>query len=145
MSVASLVPESNIPIPDPSLLTTVALQREIASLRELLEAQVSGHAVVDRLVREILETRLGAMDKATELLSENSKALPTFVTKTADDKAAVLRELLDQKTTALSVGISALRELMEQKIVSLAEMHAEKFNSVQTQFRERDVRTEQSS
>jgi uncharacterized coiled-coil protein SlyX len=84
----------NVPIPDPSSLTTEQLRREISALRDALE------------------TRLNAMDKATELLNENVTRVPTETDK---------------------------------QIAHLKELHDEKFSSIQTQFDERDVRTEQAA
>jgi hypothetical protein len=104
------------PIPDPTRLTTENLNREITSLRELLtSAQVSS--------RETIETRLDANDKAIELIQHGADRFPARV---------------DEKVTAL-------RDLHEQRIQALIETLLEKFSSIQTQFRERDVRTEQSS
>jgi hypothetical protein len=81
------------PVPDPTVLTTQQLLRELASLRE------------------VYDTRIGAMDKAAEVLSETVNRTPT----------------------AIQTAIGNLREV-----------HDERFNSIQQQFRERDVRTEQA-
>lgn len=113
----------NIPIPDPSLLTTVALQREIFGLRELLEVKLGASSDDRELLREIIEARLDGMDKAIELLQNIADKFPARI---------------DEK-------ISALREVQDQKMVALENTHGEKFYSIQTQFKERDVRTEQSS
>jgi hypothetical protein len=82
------------PRPDPTLLTTQQLLRELAGLKE------------------IVFTRLDAMDKAVELFDMNLTRVPTET-----DKA----------------------------IEHLKELHEEKFTSVQTQFKERDVRVEQTA
>jgi hypothetical protein len=82
------------PIPDPTALTTEALKREISALKELVE------------------TRLDAMDKAMELFSGNITRVPTDTDK---------------------------------QIGHLKELVFEKFASVETQFNERDVRSERES
>jgi len=84
--------ETRLPIPDPTVLTTEQLRRELSGLRELLE------------------TRIGGMDKATELLKENVRL----------------------------VSIDTDKQLSHLK-----ELHDEKFESIQTQFKERDVRSDQ--
>jgi hypothetical protein len=84
-----LVHEGSTPVPDPTLLTTQQLHRELTSLRELIE------------------TRLEGYDKAITLLQSTLDKSP-----------------------------------------SIAEMyasHGEKFHSIQTQFTERDIRTEQTA
>jgi hypothetical protein len=115
--------KENIPIPDPSLLTTRQLQREIFSLRELLEVKLGASDAGIMLIRAVIETRLTDMDKAIHLLQDNTDKLPAWV---------------DEK-------IVALRNVHEQKFTAMTDTHGEKFSSIQTQFRERDVRTEQSS
>ena len=77
------------PVPDPTILTTQQLHRELLSLREILELRLNGY------------------DKAITLL---------------------------QATVDKSPSIAEMNVKFE-----------EKFNSVQTQFRERDTRTEQTS
>jgi hypothetical protein len=63
------------PRPDPTLLTTAQLRQEVGTLREILEA------------------RLDAMDKATSLLSESVNRTPTEIQKQIKN----LRELQNQK------------------------------------------------
>jgi hypothetical protein len=79
----------NIPVPDPSVLTTEQLHRELASLRS------------------IIEIRLDGMDRAAQLLASNVARVPTDTDKQIDH---------------------------------LRGLHGEKFTSVETRFRERDVR-----
>lgn len=112
-----------VPIPDPSLLTTKQLQREVFGLRELLETRLVGTDTTSRLVREIIETRLDGMDKAIRLLQDTADKFPARI---------------DEK-------ITALKEVHQQKFEAMFDTNIEKFSSIQTQFRERDVRAEQSS
>lgn len=67
------------PFPDPTLLTTQQLLRELASLRELFDA------------------RLGGMDRATVLLSETVNRTPTVI----QTEISHLRELLGQRMDAM--------------------------------------------
>jgi hypothetical protein len=94
-------PRGSTPVPDPTILTTQQLYREIATSRE------------------ILETRLNAMDTATELNKQATDKLPLII----DDKICQLRKLVDEKFSGM----------------------LEKFHSIDVQFKERDTRTEQSS
>lgn len=93
------------PVPDPTLLTTEQLLREISALRESLGKEIGA-------VREVLETRLNGMDKAIELLQSTSDKFPARI---------------------------------DEKIAALAGIHEEKFDSIEKQFRERDMRAEQTS
>jgi len=107
---------SNIPIPDPSILTTEALNAAIAGLREFVTDS-------QKALREIIETRLEGNDRAIRLLQDTADKLPHWV---------------DEK-------ITALREVHEQRFAAVQDTTAEKFASIQTQFAERDVRTEQAA
>jgi hypothetical protein len=95
------------PVPDPTKLTTDQLRRELATLRE------------------IIETRLNGMDRATEL---------------ASSQAVVNREQIEQlgarlrAETATEVG--QLRELLEARLEGMD-------RAIALQFAERDVRSEQ--
>ena len=94
-----------VPRPDPTLLTTEALRREISSLRELLNAESSGRAAV-------IHQRLDGIDHATVLLQTIADRVPGII---------------DARTEAMKA------------------LHDERFRSIQLQFDERDVRTEQTS
>ena len=123
MDDTTLRPEDNVPIPDPSVLTTRQLLREINSLRELLETRLESTTTANDLIRSVIETRLDGMDKAIRLLQDTADKFPARI---------------DEK-------ISALREVHEQRFDEISNTHGEKFNSIQTQFKERDVRSDQSS
>lgn len=74
-------------------------------------------------LREILTARIDAMDRATELLSETVNRTPTVI----------------------QTEISHVRELIQEKLSSLGGRAEEKFNSIDLQFAERDVRTTQTA
>jgi hypothetical protein len=88
--------DGSTPVPDPTLLTTAALTREIAALKELVA------------------TRLDAMDKAMTLFNENITRVPTDTDK----------------------QIRHLKELVWEKFATTMEQ----FNGIKTQFSERDSR-----
>lgn len=94
-SVASASQAKDLrPIPDPSTLTTAQINREVAGLREILEARMDG------------------MDARFVQLHVEFDKVPVFAGKI---------------------------------VQNLKELHGEKFQSIQTQFTERDTRTEQTS
>jgi hypothetical protein len=87
-----------LPVPDPTVLTTQQLTREILAIRELIEARLDG------------------MDKAINLIQAQSDRAPQHI------------------DSAITAAVGRLQEL-----------HSEKFESIATQFKERDIRTEQTS
>lgn len=78
------------PRPDPTLLTTQQLIREIAALREIVETRLNGN-------REVLETRLNGMDKAIELLQATSDKFPARI----DEKIASLAGIHEEKFSSI--------------------------------------------
>lgn len=104
------------PVPDPTRLTTEQLNREIASLREASEKGLAA-------LREIIATRLDGNDRAIRLLQEAADRFPNWV---------------DEK-------VRALKEVHEQRFTAITDTTTEKFLSIEKQFAERDVRTEQAA
>jgi hypothetical protein len=98
-----------MPVPDPTKLTTEQLRHELATLRE------------------IIETRLAGMDRATELVSSQAA-----VTRTQIDQ---IRGRLREETVTV---IGELRELLEARLDGLD-------RTIALQFAERDVRSEQAT
>lgn len=97
-------PPLNLPSPDPSTLTTNQLHEAISNLRS------------------VFETRLNAMDKASEVLSENVNRVPT---------------LLDRQ-------IQQIKELHGEKFASVEKQLAGMISGIALQFEERDVRSKAS-
>jgi hypothetical protein len=128
-------------VPDPTTLTTDQLRRELAALRELLEA------------------RLGGMDRATELAAAASLSSRIEVGHTRDrlreeidGTARQLRELLEARFDGMDRAIELHAEIIDklpadrdQAISHLAGLHDEKFSSIAKQFAERDIRTDQAT
>jgi len=98
--VSDGLPYQNIPVPDPSLLTTEQLRRELGAMRD------------------ILDVKIGAVENAT---------------------AASFKEL-DSSLERLHGAIKDWPGMTSEKIGHLRALHEERFNSVQKQFDERDVR-----
>jgi hypothetical protein len=104
----------NIPVPDPSLLTTEQLRRELGSLRELFESRFSG------------------MDMANNLLAgELSRLTEEF------------KDKLDHQRSDRDDQLEALREALTGKIELARAISDERFIGIRTQFAERDTRGEQ--
>ena len=92
---------ADIPVPDPTLLTTRNLQREIASLKELLFVRI-----------DCLQELANASEHQQEAVSKD-----------------------------IGIQVHAAKELIFQRF----ETSNEKFASIQLQFKERDVRVEQTA
>lgn len=108
--------KTSVPVPDPTVLTTAALIREIESLRERMTHD-------NTFLRELIEARLNGSDKAVELL----------------------RSMTDRTPASITAAISQLQALHDEKFHSIEALVDTRFDGIDTQFLERDKRTEQLS
>lgn len=105
--------------PDPTTLTTQNLQREIASLKELVL------------------TIIGGMQQAIEVSHADLVRVPTDVQKQVGN----LKELHDEKFASVHRQLEQLSKLTEEKF----KIVDQQFKGVENQFSERDVRVKDSA
>jgi hypothetical protein len=110
------VTDANLPVPDPTRLTTQLVDRTISAFRE------------------VYDVRLAEMDKAIVLAAAQVNKVPQ------DDavRHGQLRAEIDRQTTAL-------REVILGQIENIRNVTAEKFEAVHIRIEERDIRVEQSA
>lgn len=107
------------PRPDPTRLTMAASQAQADQLRRELAA-----------LREILETRLDAMDRAASVLDTTVNRTPTVIQTAIGN----LREVYDERFGSV-----------QQQLIDRGSTYDERFSGIARQFIERDVRTEQAA
>jgi len=163
----TLNPNPWAPIPDPTLLTTEQsnrlrdeMQRELSALRTIIEARLNAqdHSVVK------LEARV---NEHYSLLSKEIAVAEVNRKEALDKAAATIQTGLDkaERTLQLSLGeakkdlqislgeveqrvsekFEIVKDATEKTQYTLAQLHNEKFASIQKQFDERDVRAEQAA
>jgi hypothetical protein len=136
------------PVPDPTVLTTQQLQRELASLKE------------------VVFTRLDGMDKAISLFNDNITRVPTDTDKqishlkelhgtmieAAKEHIGSVLQPIFVRLDEMSRAVRLVQDIadrfparVDEKIMALQGIHDEKFHSIAVQFTERDARTEQTS
>jgi hypothetical protein len=166
-----------VPVPDPTKLTTDAVdkatdqwRRELSAARELLEAQISANLAriegaarerADQIhaVRELLETRFDAMDKAQTLLATEVATNPAQfaaareqIVATAAEQLQSTRELLetrfrgmDEATKLLAANVDKvpyailqeagnLKGLLLREIQNVESVAQEKFTAIEGTF-----------
>lgn len=111
------------PVPDPTELTTASIIREISALKEVTFARL------DAIERE----------RAREL-------------ETVSKELLLVRTIIETRLDANDKAIKILQDIsdrfpdrIDEKISALKAIHEGEFASIQVQFRERDVRTDQTS
>lgn len=100
------------PSSDPTSLTTAALLREIATLKEQVRTELLGEV-------KVLEAKIQALEKTAVAAHEDLVRVPTAVDRAVDD----LRALHDERFERIEV----------------------KFQGVQTQIAERDIKVTETS
>ena len=80
------------PVPDPTVLTTQQLQREIAASRDLLDVKIDG-------LRSVIDTRLSAADQTITLLRVRVDQIPENIHQAIERT----QELRDEKFKSISI------------------------------------------
>lgn len=154
--------EENIPVPDPSVLTTAQLNREIMHLRELLEAQISqNNDTVSTSINEVNlrnQQRFEAQSKALDIaFASNQSAITTALiaaekaTQTAintcqkniDNLALSLRDVMDQKFLGRQALLDDRDKLLDEKLRTIEDVNAAKFDAFEGVRNEIDLRNQQ--
>ncbi len=129
------------PVPDPTELTDKAIARATSEFRreldnldrqlsERIDMSIKSRDAMISSMREVTDTRLGAMDHAADLLERQMNHTPSAIQTAVDNMNAVYNEKFRS---------------LDEKLSGHAETYDERFKSVAQQFAERDVRTDQSA
>jgi hypothetical protein len=130
-----------VPRPDPTALTTYIvnqaktdLRREVAALRELLEARLKA-----------LEGVVGSVGATIEKMPNAAAHLA--VQEQLDTQISALSDLFLANMDAVEMRSTSRRDDLQKEFIlqvtALRELHEERFNAIRQQFEERDVRGEQ--
>ena len=101
-------------------------------------------------LKEIITTRLEAMDKAISLLQASTDKAPEKVMH----EIVMMKNVIDSRLDAMDKAIILLQAFadkspttaaVDQAVRELRSLHEEKFRSIETQFKERDNRVEQTA
>jgi hypothetical protein len=99
-----------VPVPDPTERTTRELRRELATQREILEAQMQSFV-------EAMRARLDAMDVANELRLAEFRQIPESIR----EQVAHLRELTDERFASIALQFKERDERATQLAKSQAD------------------------
>ena len=108
MATQSVDAPHSTPNPDPTVLTTEQMLREVSNVKDLLEAAIGGEI-------KGINTRLEAMDKAIILLQTTMDTFPTA----RKDIVAHLQELHTERFNSLQTSIISMRDILDQKFVAI--------------------------
>lgn len=94
------------PIPDPTILTTEQLHREIGALRELVETRLDGLAALSNERLRALEQRMTSDKTTAETAVNAALAAQKEAASKSEEQTA---KLLDQLRLTFTVGFDELR------------------------------------
>lgn len=132
----------NLPIPDPTSLTTEQLHREISALRELLETKIESAAEITLERFRGIETQFNERDKRTEQTARDSKVAVDAAFSAA--KEAVAEQ---NKSSALAIakseaGTTKQIDQIQNLIGTIREGLEGKINDVKERIGKGDGRSE---
>ncbi len=127
----SLIPGgSYVPIPDPTVLTTQQLQREIAASRDLVEVRIEG-------IREVFETRLEAMDKAVQLFAPEASDMFRQLRELHGERFASIEKQfigwdarISEATAASQKAIDAALQAAEKAVGKMESAFIKQFDQI---------------
>jgi hypothetical protein len=94
----------NRPIPDPTVLTTEQLRREVAGLKDLLTSDIEGKYAV-------IETRLTAMDQAVKLFQTTISEIP----KLRNEGIENLHRLIEEKFRGIDTKFDGIATQFKER------------------------------
>lgn len=124
------------PIPDPTLLTTEALQREVAHLQELMTARLEAKAELSaqrhEMTRELVDTRLHdhvqlsqdrfqAVRRETELALGAANAAVSKAEESTTKTLDAIQTSIAKQFEALAAQMRSEVKALEEQIVTLKE------------------------
>jgi len=99
------------PIPDPTILTTQALYREVSALRELIEQQVRSAAIRSQEGRDAIKARIdAAIESRDELDTEKDKRITQQFDLVERQRVEQKKDTKDAVDAALTAQKEAVRE-----------------------------------
>lgn len=117
------------PEPDPTVLTTEQLLRAVRGETDLFNAKLVG------------------LEKEFKATQESLSSMRADTREAAKNAVECLKEVIEARMNASDKAITLIQDAVDRS-PSVTEVYAkfsEKFESIQTQFEERDTRTEQTS
>jgi hypothetical protein len=152
-------PEDRKDVTDSAPLFTEAIWREMAALKELFltrtdSIEKSIEVAHENLVRIPTETQkaVAALKELQDAKIDGNRTECKNQFKAAEQASLLVRSIIETRLNGNDTAIKLLQDTtdkfparIDEKIVALKEVHQEKFESIQLQFLERDVRTEQSA
>jgi len=176
------------PNPDPTILTTQQLHRELATQREILEARLTGMDQATRLLQQAadrlpsdldvkiahvnalieqrfagIQTQFGERDQRYARATEDNKTAFAAAVRAASDavvqseastalQVGAQKSIFEARLDGMDEAIMLVRTVsdrlpgqMDERVRHLEDLTNVKFQGIQTQFAERDVRTEQAN
>jgi hypothetical protein len=132
-----------VPVPDPTTLTTAQLRRELDQATNEIRREIES-------VRLLLATRLDAEIASTNVrvsdLTESISQVPDEQDRSLNALQNLMEARLDALEKKLALRFEEVRGIPAQaktEIAHLRELHESRFDGIELQFRERDVRGEQ--
>ncbi len=129
--------------------TPTLLQTAVANLRDVYDERLASQSALVIEHKEAVEIRFRERDVRGEQTAAAREAALSAALQAAKEavaeQVAVAARATDKAEESFQTTISSLRDIYDQRFLSMQQLINERFTSVAQQFTERDTRTEQSA
>lgn len=128
-----------VPNPDPSVITSQAIDRRVDNLEKIINARIDGIEKAIIVFQSDLTRVPTQLDRAISALRDLIEARLKHI----DIEVTTIHKDIHGREADIARQIIHLKDLMAGKIDELAAVTTERFTGVGSQFAERDTRTDQ--
>ncbi len=107
------------PVPDPTVLTTAALLREIAALKELLELHINSLTDIVNQKFDNIDTRFQDLDKLRSQTATNNKEALDAALTAQRDSATKTEAAFTKQIDQLQVIVNTISRASDEKVDDL--------------------------
>jgi hypothetical protein len=128
-----------IPNPDPSAVTSQAIDRAIGNAEKIINARIDG---IEKGI-EVFQADLTRVPTSVDRAVQGLRELLEMRLNGVDHDMAGIHSYMDKRREDIQEQISHLRDLLLSETEKLSAVTTERFLGVAAQFSERDTRTDQ--
>ena len=128
------------PVPDPTILTTEQLLREIATLKELFSTSLDGHNMVNVQRFLNVETQLNQAERQRVEQKQDTKAAVDAALAAAKEAVGKSETSTKEQLTQLSTTFTTAQSAMTQSVVGLT-TRVERIENARTTIAEQKTDT----
>ena len=137
------VPNAVVPNPDPSIVTSEAIDRRVSNAADVIGARIDGMQKAVDVFQADLTRVPTQLDRAITSLRDLLETRIGINTTGIAELNRIVERATDKRTAEISTTVNGLHTLLSSEITALSAVTNQKFQGIYEQFKERDTRTDQ--